>query len=487
MSVRITRAALGVVLMLLLAACGQSSNPNDVAETTPDTTASAAVASATPGPTGATPTFVPTPLPLTTTPEAPPSSTPPPEPPTATVEPPTPLVLPPTVTLAPATATAKPPTATSEPPTSTVPAPTNTSIPPTPVPGTPTAMPAEQLAGKIFYLANDGATINTVRSDGSGAEFVLTLEKQPEEVVVGLVGEPSGRFLLYGLQATTEQWPRYFLVERGQATSIFAFASIPRWSPDGTRFVAQVPEQSGAPGPIYLYDTASHRGQTLPVAGKPDWFPDGRRLVYVADDVFVYDLQTGADNRLTTLPDEGDEGWGIQEAHVLPDGAHIIFAGAQRKNVGASGNGLQWWAIPVSGGEMQAISDPGGNGITGFEISPRRDMLAYSEGAHSSACVSFQSVIVTTTDTGPGIAFALPVPADIRVTESGAYTIKGFSWAPDNDHIAYAIEPYRCLEGADGPTTDPPRIYLWDIRKGNGSDPLVPQTVVDGQYPVWIR
>ena len=92
-----------------------------------------------------------------------------------------------------------------------------------------------------------------------------------------------------------------------------------------------------------------------------------------------------------------------------------------------------------------------------------------------------------TTDVQPDLVFAVPMPPDIRVTDSGAYNIKGFSWSPDNDHVAYAVEPYRCIEGADGPTTDPPAIYLWDVRTGSGTDPLVPQKVVDGQYPVWIE
>jgi dipeptidyl aminopeptidase/acylaminoacyl peptidase len=344
-----------------------------------------------------------------------------------------------------------------------------------------------QAAGKIFYLAHDGVTINTVRSDGSGIEHVITVAKRLDENVIGLAGDRSGRFLLYGLQARTEQWPRYFLVERGQATSLSAFASMPRWSPDGTRFAVQLPGPSGAAGPIYLYDTASRTGRALPVAGQPDWFPDNRRLVYVADDVFVVDLQTGAESRLTELPDDGDEAWGIQEAHVLPDGANIIFYGGQRNNTGASGNGQQWWSIPVAGGEIQAISDPAGNGISGFEISPQRDLLAYGEGAHSSACVSIQSVIVRPADIEPGLAFAVPIPQEIPVTDTGAYYIKGFSWSPDSDHIAYAIEPYHCLEGADGPRTEPPMIYLWDVRKGNRTEPLVPQKVVDGQFPVWIR
>jgi dipeptidyl aminopeptidase/acylaminoacyl peptidase len=343
-----------------------------------------------------------------------------------------------------------------------------------------------QVSGKIFYLANDGVTINTVRPDGTVVEHVITITKQPQEVVVGLVGEPSGTFLLYGLQAGSEQWPRYFLVERGQATPIFAFTSMPRWSPDGTRFVAQVPEPSGVPGAIYLYDTAGRTGRALPVAGRPDWFPDGRRLVYTAGDVFVFDLQTGVDTRLTTLPSEGDETWDVQEAHVLPDAQHIVFYGAQRSNVGASGNGQQWWSIPVTGGEPRGFTDPAGNGVSGFGISPQGDLLAYIEGAHSSACVSLQSVIVTT-NVQPDLVFAVPMPPDIRVTDSGAYNIKGFSWSPDNDHVAYAVEPYRCLEGADGPTTDPPAIYLGDVRTGNSTDPLVPQKVVDGQYPVWIE
>ncbi len=72
---------------------------------------------------------------------------------------------------------------------------------------------AGQAGGKIFYLAADGVTINTIRPDGSDVQLLLAVDKGPDEIVVNLSGEPSGTFLIYGVAAAKEaRWPRYFLV-----------------------------------------------------------------------------------------------------------------------------------------------------------------------------------------------------------------------------------------------------------------------------------
>ena len=67
----------------------------------------------------------------------------------------------------------------------------------------------------------------------------------------------------------------------------------------------------------------------LPIMGDADWFPGSARLVYVAaqnaapdiqaDNLYSYDIGTGASVRLTHLPSDGPDAWVVQEAHVLPD------------------------------------------------------------------------------------------------------------------------------------------------------------------------
>lgn len=198
-------------------------------------------------------------------------------------------------------------------------------------------------------------------------------------------------------------------------------------------------------------------------------------------------LDSGVSTRLSDLSTEGDDAWGVLEAHVLPDAQHILFLGAQRNAVGASGNGLQWWSMPVTGGDIETFTEPGGNTVTDFALNPSGELFGYAEGAHSSACASIQRVVVSTTDPRGGVALEAPIPEVATRTEDAAFSVKGFAFAPDNNHIAYAVEPYRCVPDTDRPETDTPVIYVWDIRTANAQPELFPRRLVEGQYPVWMR
>jgi WD40 repeat protein len=348
--------------------------------------------------------------------------------------------------------------------------------------GQPTAT-----GGKIFYLDLDGHSIRTVRPDGSDIQNVISIQKRPNEVVENLVGDPSGTYLLFGLHVEGDQGARYFLVQNGRARPIKAFTRPPRWSPDGHRFVAEVVSSSTIHGPIYLYDAATGTGRLLPAQGVPDWFPDGKRLVYAADDIFTFDLATNTTKQLTHLPDQGDETWGVQEAHVLPDGKNILFYGGQRKNVGASGNGQQWWTIPVAGGTPVPFSDPGGNGILAFTVSAAGDAVAYAESAHASACLSQQQVTVTGAGSGKGSAMNAPLPRSLPQSETSSVFVQGLTWAPDGAHIAYALQPYRCPNAGVRPRTAAPAVYIWNVQLTDGAGAAQPRKLVGGSYPVWIR
>ncbi len=474
--------------LLALAACSMPSiGQAPTAATQSAAEPAAATTAAILSPTAPSPTSVPVALLPTDTPAA--ATTPLP----AATTPPAPAEASPQATLVPAQAT---PTATSMPaevtPTAMVaPAgPSPTTPPPPPPAATSTSSPVappSAAAGKIFYLDVDGHSIRTIRPDGTGIQDVISIQKRPGEVVENLTGEPTGTYLLFSLYAEGDQAARYFLVQNGRAKPIMAFTSRPRWSPDGRRFVAATAGSSQMFGPIYLYDTVTGAGRMLPARGVPDWFPDGRRLVYAADNIFTFDLATNASTQLTRLPAEGNETWGVQEAHVFPSGKDILFFAGQRKNVGASGNGQQWWSIPVTGGTPAPFSDPGGNGILAFAASPDGGSFGYVESAHASACLSAQQVTITGASVGGGAAMNAPVPASIPESETASFFIQGMTWAPDSAHIAYGVQPYRCPTAGDRPRLDQPAVYTWSIRMANGSRTDAPRKLVDGSYPEWIR
>lgn len=351
------------------------------------------------------------------------------------------------------------------------------------------APPVGENQGKLFYLAADGRTINTIHPDGSNIQRVLVVDKQPDEMVFNLIGEPSGTFLLYAVARRdgTDGWPRYFLVQRGRSAPLMRFASRPRWSPDGRRFVARSVAADGTPGSIYLYDTATGRGQMLGVRGAPDWFPDGKRLVYSDDNIFTLDLATGASAQLTKLPNAGEETWGVQESHVLPDGQNILFYGGQRKSVGASGNGQQWWWLPATGGTPQPFSDAGGNGVLGYELAPAAGLLAYTETAHASACLSEQHIVLASAAPGGGVAMDVPYPGGLRQSETDGIYVQGFSIAPAGDRLAFGLQPYHCANPGEAPQLGPQAIYVWSIVKANGPKTEMARKLVDGSSPVWIK
>lgn len=86
--------------------------------------------------------------------------------------------------------------------------------------------------------------------------------------------------------------------------------------------------------------------------------------------VWSYDLAQGASAQLTSLVRTEDDRWYVQEAHVLPGGDAVVFYGNHTGEVGASGNGLQWWWLPAGGGEAQLFSQGYGNGVSGYELAP---------------------------------------------------------------------------------------------------------------------
>ena len=350
-----------------------------------------------------------------------------------------------------------------------------------------TSTPVEQ----IIYLDADGVTVKSINPDGSDVRTLAKIDKPHDATVSSLSADPSGDYLLYGLtKANSELWPDYFLLHKDASTKVGTFAGAPRWSPGGATFAAQAVDSSGAAGAIYLYDISRAEGKALTQAGRADWFPGGNGLVYVyQDNVYTYDIGSGKSTQVTKLPNNDTESWVVQEAHVLPDGKRILFFGGKfRENgqqmLGAQGNGQQWWVISAEGGNPQPWGEPEGNGIVAYETSPGGDALAYGGSAHSSACVTVQTVaVMSATQANKQPDFPKVAELD-DAAERYAYVV-GLAWSPGGKKLAFGLQPYTCPDAGASVILAAPIIYTWE-QGGAGAD-AQPRKLASGSYPLWIK
>jgi hypothetical protein len=392
----------------------------------------------------------------------------------------------PTPTLVPAAPT--PTTAPIEPSATPVIIPKSTQAPteqPTASPSTPPATLVPSRLERIIYLDADGATIKMAKPDGSSSLTLYTISKPKGSVVTSLSTNPSGVYFVYAISKELyDPEPDYYLWQDGKAQRLGSFVYPPRWSPDNSRLVAQWVGEASALG---VFDNSGVRQDvSLPSGSAPDWFPDGKKLIYISNNnIFSYDLDTQAKQPLTNLPtDEKTNSWFVQEAHVLPDGQRIVFYGGQfMKNgeaqLGASGNGQQWWWIPVTGGEPQPWTEQGGNGVSDYTVTKESQRFAYHEGAHNSACVSVPSLGVIDA-TKPGSTPLFVDVAEFAEREDGAAFVQGISWAVYGDRLAFGVQSYTCPQEGNELALGTPIIYVW--QPGNSQ---APQKLVEGSYPTW--
>lgn len=491
---RMLRLLMLVIIGGLLWACGPGPVSQDVggtptagsqsASVTPMNVPTTPVAAVTPS---ATPTLIAT---ATVAPTATPV------PPTATSLPPAPE--PPAASATPTRAPTNTPTPTTTPLDSTgadagkplPPTPTMTNsddagkpLQPTPTATAETSVVTADPGGVIFFLDPDGATIKTIHPDGTSEHVLLEVPKEEDQVVGNLAADPAGRFLLYSVDTM------YYLVEGGVAEPLGLYSGVLRWSPDGKRFVGAALSSPDEFPVLSIYDVERRSATSLGVQGfAPDWFPDGERLVYTWEgNVWSYDLRSQAATALTDLPTNTEDAWAVQEAHVMvEEGEYVIFFGGEGKNLGASGNGQQWWYVPSSGGEPQPYTDPNGNFVAHYTTDPAGGWVTYVEGAHGGACISVQRIMLVAAGVGGGVALQIPV-AEMDEQNGRFAFMQGVSWAPDNDHLAFAVQPYTCT-GGEGPLTEQPIIYTWSLIEGTNPVGLaLPTKLVEGLYPVWTK
>jgi hypothetical protein len=352
---------------------------------------------------------------------------------------------------------------------------------PAPVPA-PTTSPTNA-QGVVYYVGEDKTSIHRINANGTDERVV-----HPElGAQIDYLGpSPDGQSLVVGFGY------HYALLSGGVRVELGDFAHPPHWSSEGQRIAGQSVLADGVRGPAVVYDVVARTTVTLPLIGQPDWYPDGQALVVAAQNngssalgynVYRYDLASNQQTQLTQLVSTESDVWYVQEAHVLPGAQEIVFYGNHTSEVGASGNGQQWWYIPAGGGEQHLYSENYGNGVTEYEISPSGSMVAYSSRAHLSACATVGDLVLRPVNAaaGPQARVRPPTNALDGSNTDETYTlVEGFGWSPDGSSLSFSMQDYTCDFATQSHVKEAPMIYLWDVQSGDM------HALVKGSHPVWL-
>ena len=213
------------------------------------------------------------------------------------------------------------------------------------------------------------------------------------------------------------------------------------WSPSG-EFVAFVSAASGEPQVYYVFALGQSSPTDLGPGSSPAWSPDSASLAYVRgtfpdDNIWITMIENPAPRQLTF---QTNYAWG--KPVFTPDGGSLVVAGADRFNMGASGNTsftLEYLTLDGSGTRTPL---PGATAVDGarlpydLDFSADGSHLAFSTSYHLSACASPGAYYVSNADGSNRQELVSPSLApSIDAAQEHYYVGLSYGWSPLSDAL----------------------------------------------------
>ncbi len=202
--------------------------------------------------------------------------------------------------------------------------------------------------GTVLTINEDGTGLNEAPEVGLERNFNPTWSPDGSEIAHAADGEdcvfPEGcAYFCCNIRIRTADFTSHRLLPHRMGPD-------PMWSPDGTRIATE--DEDGRYSPFNIV-TASLDGQAIVDTGfhgeDPDWSPDAKQLAYTRqvgakDEIFVGNLATGIETRLTTNSvDDRHPAWS-------PDGRKIVFDSDE-------GGDREIFVMNVDGSGRQQLTD----------------------------------------------------------------------------------------------------------------------------------